>query len=266
MIKNAAIQAVDLRQDELAFVMTLYGLEEIGGFRVPADFDANRAAQAGATLVERGYTRAEDASAITASSVLSADLATLIQGAAGYSVAVGVSRLVGNAPDRFWCYVTPNHELILQTRPQNDIERFELIPDTLTLKTRLSQMLNAYSDEMPGDFTFFAPKQSLSQAERLRAHQGLAAAQNYLGSTGFPATFADVVLDEQRQIILVTLALKETEDGFESQSHTAMLIRANNGFWLMEEDEINPDQLAVSPVDSATAVGFIVAQTRPRTD
>lgn len=266
MIKNTAIQAVDLTQDELAFVMTLYGLEEIGGFRVPADFDTSRAAQAGAALMERGFTRVDDSASATMSAALHTDLANLIQGAAGYSVAVGVSHLVGNAPERFWCYVTPNHELILHTRPQNDIERFELVPDSLALKARLNQLLNAHSSEAPGDFTFFVPKQALSEAEQFRSQQGLAAAQNYLNSLGFPSTFANVVLDEHRQIILVTLTLKESDEGFESQSSTAMLIRADTGFWLMEEDEINPDQLVVNPVDGGVAISFLVSQTRPRTD
>lgn len=253
MTERALISSVDLSQDELAFIMMIYGLSEIGGFAIPTDFDPQRAAAAAQSLIERGLTQLEDNTP-----VLLADVARLVTAGVTFDVAVGVSQQLRGIPQRFWCYSQPD-QLVLHDRSAPNFEHLELIESPVALSAKLTTLLNATTLGAPEGEAFFIPKAALARAEQMRAQEGDRAAHDLLRTLGYPESFLLYVLDETRQVVIVRICLHKSEDDFQSEMQTTMLIRAAQGYWLLEEDAVNPDQLAAQPIDCNAAIRHLLA-------
>jgi hypothetical protein len=251
--EQALISSLDLSQDELAFIMTLYGLSRIGDFAVPTDFQGERVTAAGESLIARGLT-ASDGNA----TVLADDVRRLVTAGVSFNVALGISHRLRGVPERFWCYHQPE-QLVLHDRTAPHLEHFELIESTVALSAKLTTLLNATTLGAPEGDAFFIPKAALSRAERLRAQDGERAAHDLLRTLGYPETFLLYVLDETRQIVIVCIRLRETDGVFQAETQTTMLIRAAQGYWLLEEDIANADQLSAQPIDANAALRHLIA-------
>ncbi|PJF36108.1 MAG: hypothetical protein CUN49_07090 [Candidatus Thermofonsia Clade 1 bacterium] len=250
--ERAIISSVDLGQDELAFVMRLYGLTEVGGFAIPTDFDERRAAAAADSLMARGLAKLEDNSP-----VFIADLVRLVTAGVTFSVALGISHQPRGTPERFWCYHQPE-QLVLHDRSASNVERFELIESNVALSARLTTLLNATTLGAPEGAAFFIPKAVLARAEQLRAQAGDRAAHDLLRTLGYPESFLLYVLDERHQIVVVCIRLHEQNGTFQAETQTIMLIRAAQGYWLLEEDLANANQLAAQPIDANNALRHLI--------
>lgn len=256
MTEQALISSVDLSQDELAFIMTLYGVSEIGDFAIPTGFDEQRAAAAAASLTERGLTTLAGNMP-----VLIGDVTRLVTAGVTFDIALGISQQPHGVLERFWCYRCPD-QLVLHNRSTSGFEHFELIEGPAALSAKLTALLNVTALSAPEGRAFFVPKAALARAEQLRAQVGDYAAHDLLRSLGYPESFLLHVLDETRQIVTVCISLHETNGSFQAETHTLMLIRAAQGCWLLEEDIANPDQLAAQPVDAAAALHHLIAMLR----
>jgi hypothetical protein len=250
--EQALISSLDLSQDELAFIMTLYELSGIGDFAVPTDFQQARVSAAGESLMARGLTTSDGNTTVLADDVL-----RLVTAGASFDVALGISHQLRGKPERFWCYHQPE-QLVLHDRSAPPIEHFELIESTVALSAKLTTLLNATTLGAPEGDAFFIPKASLARAEQLRAQHGERAAHDLLRTLGYPESFLLHVLDEAHQIVIVCIRLSETNGTFQTETQTIMLIRAAQGYWLLEEDIANPDQLSAQPIDANAALRRLI--------
>ncbi len=252
MTEQTLISSVDLSQDELAFIMTLFSLSEIGGFAVPATFDDARAVAAGDSLIARGLT-SFDAN----TPAVAADVVRLVTAGASYSAALGVSQQPNGVIERFWCYHQPD-QIVLHNRAMPNVEHFELIENLIALSAKLTTLINATTLGTPDGAACFIPKTTLARTEQTRALNGARAAQDALRELGYPDSFAMNVLDETRQIVVVAIRLEELDGHFQAETRTTMLIRAVQGYWLLEEDAVNPDQLSAQPIDANAAIRHLI--------
>jgi len=251
--EQALISSLDLSQDELAFIMTLYGLSRIGDFAVPTDFQGERVTAAGESLIARGLTASDGNT-----TVLADDVRRLVTAGVSFNVALGISHQLRGVPERFWCYHQPE-QLVLHDRTAPHLEHFELIESTVALSAKLTTLLNATTLGAPEGNAFFIPKAALARAEQLRAQHGERAAHDLLRTLGYPEAFLLHVLDETRQIVIVCIRLRETDGVFQTETQTTMLIRAAQGYWLLEEDIANPDQLSAQSIDANAALRHLIA-------
>ncbi|MCS6871875.1 MAG: hypothetical protein RML95_12945 [Anaerolineae bacterium] len=256
MTKQALINSVELTQNELAFIMTLYGLGDIGGFAIQSNFDESRAAAAGDSLLARGLTTPKDNKP-----VLLADVARMVTAGVSFEVALGISQQPHGVPERVWLYYQPD-QLVLHDRSTPSHEHFEFVENTVALSAKLTAWLNATTLGAPEGTAFFIPKATLARAEQLRAQDGDYAAHDLLRTLGYPESFLRHVLDERCQVIVVRIRLLEANRVFETENQTLMLIRATRGYWLLEEDVANADQLAAQPVDANTALRHLIGLLR----
>ncbi len=252
MTEQTLISSVDLSQDELAFIMTLFSLSEIGGFAVPATFNDARAIAAGDSLIARGLTSFDDSTP-----VIAADIVRLVTAGASYSVALGISQQPNGVTERFWCYHQPD-QIVLHNRATPNLEHFELIESPIALSAKLTTLINATTLGTPDGAAFFVPKAVLARTEQTRVLNGTRAAQDALRDLGYPDSFAVNVLDETRQIIVVAIRLQEFDGQFQAETRTTMLICAAQGYWLLEEDAVNPDQLSAQPIDANAAIRHLI--------
>lgn len=252
MTEQALISSLDLSQDELAFIMALYGLTQIGDFAVPTDFQ-QACATASESLSARGLTRSDNGTI-----VLVDDVTRLVTAGVTFDVALGISHQQRGVLERFWCYHQPD-QLVLHDRSAPNVEHFELIDSTVALSAKLTTLLNATTLGAPEGSAFFIPKATLARAEQMRAQHGERAAHDLLRSSDYPETFLLNVLDETRQIVVVCIRLREIDGAFQTETQTIMLIRATQGYWLLEEDIPNPDQLAAQPIDANAALQHLIA-------
>ncbi len=252
------ITSIDLTQDELSFILTLFNLNEISGFAVPADFDEAAASAAGESLLKRGFgvTTPEG-------QALDPDVAALITIGAIYSVALGLSIPNGGAaPMRYWFYLTPERA-VFHSKPKLGTERFELLESGAHLAEVAGNLLNTKANEIkPGYGNFSVAKSVLAQAEMVKANQGRSAAIEGLKARNLPESFALNVIDETQQLIIVTIRVSETAKGeVRAENITTMLIATGGtGYWLIQEDERDPDSLTVIPVDGVKALEIVAQQ------
>jgi hypothetical protein len=245
--------SIELSQDELAFILTLFSLNEISGFSVPADFDDTAASAAGDSLMARGLAVDGDGG-----QTIHPDIAALVTSGALYSVALGLSLQKGSgAPTRYWFYLSPDR-VVYHSKPRLGIERFEALPDADTFFATLSDLINGTDGAAPGYGVFAVGKSILAQAEMARANSGDEAAYRALTAQNLPESFAQNVLDERNQIIIVTIRVIESpKTPVRAETDTTMLISTGSGYWLLREDEADAEQLIAKPVDTAGALDFI---------
>jgi len=250
--------AVDLSQDELAFVLTLFNLNEISGFAVPPDFDEAAASAAGDSLLKRGF-----AVDTPEGQALHPDIAGLVTLGAMYSVALGVSvPKGGSAPNRYWFYLTADRAVFHYT-PKLGIERFEAMTSAVEFGEKIAELIDSKGHTVkPGYSAFAVPKAVLAQAEKVKASQGYPAAVESLKDHNLPESFAVNVLDETKQLIIVTIRVHESETGeVKAENTTTMLIVTGaTGYWLIQEDETDFDTLNAHPVDGVKALEFVAQQ------
>lgn len=233
--------------------MTLHGLDEIGGFRVPASFDEQQAAAASDSLRQRGLITLQGSQP-----TLTADVAQLVTAGVSFDVALGISQQPQGVPERMWCYYQPD-QLVFHDRSDPRVEHFERLDSSVALSVKLTLWLNATTLGAPEGSAFFIPKMALARAEQLRAQAGDHAAHDLLRTLGYPESFLLHVLDETCQIVIVCIHLREIDGNFQAEMQTVMLIRAAQGYWLLEEDIANADQLSAQPVNATTALQRLIA-------
>lgn len=247
-----ALQQIDLTHDELAFILTLFGLSTVGDYHVPPDFDEGRALAAGNSLIGRGLTVLTDEAP-----AVHPDVVALITSSVTYSVALGLNLPPNAQAGRVWYYIRPER-IICQRRIDAHMEHFEVIPNAVGLAADLQQTLIAAAGT-PGELPFSVPKALLSEAEAIYVAYSPADGHRLLISAGLPATFAENVFDPLHQIIAVLIRLSQADDGaYQTSQNTIMLIEAGQGFWLLEEDPTNPEWLRARPLDSFGTIEHLV--------
>lgn len=252
MTDRPALQQIDLTHDELAFILTLFGLSTIGDYSVPPDFDEGRALAAGNSLIGRGLTVLTDEAP-----AVHPDVVALITSSVTYAVALGLNPPPNTHTGRVWYYIRPDR-IICQRRIDAHTERFEVIADLAGLAADLQHILITAAGT-PGEGMFNVHKGLLSQAEAACKVLGVTVAHQLLADAGIPPTFAEHVFDPAQQIICVLIRLFQDTDGaYQTAQDTIMLIGAGQGYWLLEEDPTNPERLTAQPYDSAGAVGHLV--------
>jgi hypothetical protein len=244
--------SIELSQDELAFILTLFSLNEISGFAVPADFDDAAASAAGDSLTARGLAVDGDGG-----QTIHPDIAALVTSGALYSVALGLSlQKGGSAPIRYWFYLSPDH-VVYHSKPRLGIERFEALPDSNAFVLALGDLIGV-TNTAPGYGAFAVGKSILAQAESARVNGGDDAAYRALTAQNLPESFARYVLDERNQIIIVMIRVIESpKTPVRAVTDTTMLISTGSGYWLLREDDADAEQLIAKPVDTAGALDFI---------
>jgi hypothetical protein len=247
------LASIDLSQDELAFVLTLHNLTAISGFAIPADFDAAAASAAGDSLIERGLAVQQDGG-----QRIHPDIAALVTSGALYAVALGLSvQHGGGAPQRSWFYRTPER-IVFHTRPRVGVERFEALTDDEAFVTRISALIPVSGGEAPGFGPVTIPKSVLARAETERTHRGPEAGLEMLRAHSLPDSLARNVLDETHQVILVVIRVIDSgASDIHAETRTHMLIAAEEGYWLLQENDADPTRLTAQPIDGAAALAFI---------
>lgn len=257
MTDRPALHTIELSDDELAFLMTLFGLGEIGGFHVPPGFDRARALAAGDSLIGHGLTVISGDSP-----AIHPDVIALVMSAVTYTVALGLNTLSGQA----WYYLRPDR-VVCQRRVQGDpqrgnLQRFEVLDGLQSLSAALGNALQA-DEGTPADSPFWVPKALIAAAEDACLRETRTTGVQMLMAAGLPANFAQNIFEEPQQVMCVVIRLLQDTDGaYQSALHAMMLIRAERGYWVLEEDTQNAERLIAHPFDSAGVVGHLIGLTR----
>jgi hypothetical protein len=238
---------IALSQDELAFVLTLYGLNQISGFTIPTDFDHRNASAAGNALLRRGLAIAE-ADGFN----IHPQVGLLVTSGAYYTTALGFNIYRNGLPDRLWCYALPDY-MVYHSRPKTDTEHFQLVPNVAALLSFLASRFDLNRPEKPAESAFSTSKALLARADTVRNSAGEMASQQVLVGQGLPVSFARHVLNEAQQVTMVNIRVLEGRETktVRAETITTMIILAEAGYWLLQEDPTDPEHLIVTPVNSA---------------
>jgi hypothetical protein len=244
---NERFSHVELSEDELSFVLTLYNLNEISGFTIPATFDEAVSVMAGGSLLGRDF-----AVFTAGGQTIHPEIGALVTAGATYQRALGIRAMRHGTTEHIWVYLNDG-QFVLFHSPRLNIKSFQRLSDVGEVLAKLQSLLNIASTNIPGNLpaAFSVSKGVLGQAEAILQREGQTASAAYLAGFGYPQGFIEHVMDEAKQLIIVNINLSEAARPIRAEVITHMVIEGVPTGWHLEEDPTNAEVLHIQPIDGA---------------